>query len=212
MNILILDNNLFFKSKSKGPVCLLNITANKTIVEKQIEILNQVFDKNKITIISGTKSNKIEELFINHKNVIVIENDEYDITNCLFNIKLGIEPFDDSVLIIPSNLIFNKSFFKNLNIQESQIFLTKQPQEIGCILNQSNIENIMWGLPNYWTQVGFFTGKEFELLKYIANQNNTKRWFFLEGLNFILNHGANIKAVLTTSKIFTITKLNDLKK
>lgn len=212
MNILILDNNLFFRSKSKGPVCLLNISAHKTVIEKQIEILNQVFPKNKIIIITGTKSKKIEELLINHKNISIVENKEYDITNCLFNIKLGIEKFDTSVLIIPSNIIFNKYLFKNFNKRESQILLTKQHQEVGCIINNSNIENIMWGLPNYWTKIAFFINKEFELLKYISSQEITKKWFFLEGINFILEKGANIKGVTVNSKILVINKLNDIKK
>jgi len=195
VNILLLNNNPTFRSKSKGPQCLFKVTPRRTILEKQIQILNRSFKGCQISIIEDYKNKKIKNIIKSISNVSIIENQYFDITNCLYNISLGLYKNIDDLLILPGNTYFPPNIFNGFNRKHSQIWITNEIYDIGCSINNGLIENIMWGLPNYWTNIGYFTGKELEMLKNICNKENIKKLFFFEGINYCINNGGEFHAV-----------------
>lgn len=211
-NILILNYSVTYRLKSKGPACLLKVSPRRTLLERQIYLLNKSFKKPNIIIVSGFKHKKIKNISEN-LNVSIIENIDYEKTNCLYNVGLAIQEaqIKKSLLILPGNILFSPSFFNNFDNNYSQLWLTNDYQELGCTINNNKIQNIMWTLPNYWTNISYFTNNEFEFLEdIILNNPNVDKLFLFEAINSIIDKGGIFKPTLKNQQIKLINKATDV--
>lgn len=209
-NILLLNYGVTFRLKSKGPACLLKVSPRKTLLDKQITIINKVFPNSNIIVVSNFKNKKIKTY---PKNVNLIENKFSEETNCLYSIALAMQNLEinDSLFIIPGNIYLKSNLFNKFDKSISQLWLTKQYQELGCIVNENKIQHVMWTLQSYWSNIGFFTGKELNLLKHIINtQDDIEKLFLFEAINKIVDSGGEFKAVTKKNKIKFINKISDL--
>lgn len=208
MNIIILNSSL--STKTKNPPCLFKCSNKQTLLEKQIKILNKSFNNPNIYIIVGVKYKKIKSLIDQFANVSIIENLEFETTSCLYNIGL-IQKITSPVLILQDNILFSETIFKNLNTDISQIWISKESQDIGCVINNEKIEHMMFDLPNYWGNISLLTNFEFKLLQDLYHSNQViDKWFLLEGLNWIIENGGHIQPIYRKGKITTIRKFSDL--
>lgn len=211
-NILLLNYGVTYRVKSKGPACLLKVSPRKTLLEKQVFILNKAFPSATIFIVSGLKQKKIKNLS-NYNNVRIIENEKQEDTNCLYSVSLVLDKFKvrDSLFIIPGNTYFKENLFNTFNSKQSQLWLTHQYQELGCTLSDNKIQNVMWTLPNYWSNICYFYKKEFDLLHQIVSDKSLiEKLFLFEAINSIIDKGGNFDAVLKKNKIKFINKISDL--
>lgn len=206
MNIILLHSSNYNYIKTYGPQCLYSID-NTTVLDKQIDILNQTFKQNNILVITGFKSKKIKNHLKNYKNVFVIENANYETTNDLYSLSLGLEYLDKHALIIQDNILFKPSIFNKFNTNTSKLFLSHaQKFELGCIVSNNNIDNISWGLKNYWTNICYIKNIEFNLLKQLCQNPIIKKWFIMEGLNWIIDNGGQFNTEYINTHITLINK------
>lgn len=194
-------------TKSYGPPCLYKVGRN-TLIEKQIELLNHVFKNPNIFILAGFKYKKIKNHINYINNVKVIENPIYDKTNDLYSIGLILQYIKNNVLIIQDNILIKVNTFYKFKKNSSQIFINEnQKSELGCIINNNElISNISWGLPNYLVNIHYLQNKELELLKYIAINEPTKKWFIAEALNWIIDQGGKLSIKKVSKPLILINK------
>lgn len=213
LNILLLNYLPTYRLKSKGPACLLKVKGNKTLVETQIQLLNKVFENPNIVVLTGFKHKKIKSI-LDPIDISTVENVNFELTNDLYNISLAISNFklSKSILILPGNILLKATLFNNFNDEESQLWLTNEQQELGCIINEDKIQNVMWTLSNYWSNISYFTNREFELLEEIAyKEENINKLFLFEAINSIIDAGGIFKPIIKKQKIQYINKISDVK-
>lgn len=194
MNIVLLHT--YDIIKSVGPRALFQINSKTTVLQRQIHVLNKVFKNPEIVIVAGFRFKKIRRFASIWSNVSVIENKLYEETNELYSLHLAIKdlPVDD-LLIIQNNLIFKEAVFSRFKKDKSQLFLSKDKKfEIGCTLDKNIVQNLSWSLPNYWINITYLRIKEVELLDNIVADYREKKWFLLEGLNYIIQNGGEISS------------------
>ena len=99
------------RMKSYGPKSLIKIHSSCTILDNQINIINQVFKNNcEIFIIIGFEKEKFKT---KKRNVKLLENDDYKEKNILKSISIGLEEATtDNVLLIYGDLVFNLETLK----------------------------------------------------------------------------------------------------
>lgn len=209
INIVLLHASNLNIVKSYGPQCLYQVDQT-TVLSSQIETINQSFKNPNIIIVAGFKYKKIKSHVKDYNNVLVIENTQYEHTNDLYSIYLAMPHLVNNVLIINDNIIFNQTLFNKFKKYQSHLFITnKQTSDIGCILDKhSQINNVSWGLSNYWTNISFFYKNEFEMLKKIANSTKTSKWFLMEAINNIIKHDGIFLGKEINTKIKIIDKMN----
>lgn len=211
MNILLFNYNLNPNLK-KNNISLYPICSKYTFLEKQLGIIKKLFPTSHITCITEEKNKKLKIFEQNNGNILIIENKNQD-SNCLFNFKLYFEENkDNNLLFIPSNLIFNTILFKNFSRKDSKIWITPMPQELGCTITNDYLQNIMWGLSNFWTNILYLKKNEIQILKDVCKNNRYNKHFLFEGINLVLLDGGKIKSVLANSNIKLINKHGDFKK
>lgn len=191
--IIIPAAGLGKRMKIYGPKSLVKINDEHTILSKQIEIINSCFKHCEIIVVGGYQFDKLSS---NVKNVRFIYNKDYESTNVLYSIGLGLKKAKtNKVLIIYGDLVFNKECIDLPFNKESAVVVSSimKDEEVGCIYNNGVLENVFYKIPTKWAQIAFFTGPELDILKQILKQEKTSYWFGFEAINDIITRGGIFK-------------------
>ncbi len=193
------------RMKSYGPKSLLRIH-NKPLIQHQLNIISsRIHIPYEVIIIAGLDADRV---FRNTPHdIIKIENNNYQTTNVVRSIGLGINACTTQhVLLIYGDLAFNPT---TMNIVLDKSWLntnqTMSANEVGCIIEDDNIASLAYDIPTKWAQMGFFTGKEFSLLRTICCNRENDQLFGFEAINTIIDKGGVFKH--TTNKL---SKINDI--
>jgi len=176
------------RMKTYGPKSLLPISTNECILEKQLVTINNTFKYYEVILIGGFEFKTLENKTPN--GIKLIENKDYDTTNVLHSISLGLEAATtNKVLIIYGDLIFNQECLMAPFYKESCLILSDymKSDEVGCVTNNHYVNHMFYQLDNKWAQIAFLTGKELEMLIQIAKDN--PHWFGFEAINSIIDNG-----------------------
>jgi len=206
------SSNLKFKT-TNFPFIKYN---GKSLLEKQIEIINSSFKNVEIIFVcNNTYSLKIFEYIKKQKysNVRIIENANFNITNCCESIRLGINnTFNNKLLIIPEDILLPSCVLKSININSNNVLVCDHNDdnnfEIGAIINYEILENLTIGIKqNYWTEMLFLgIEKSIKELREILFTDNFKNKLFFEAVNK-LNSNQTIEIIKTSQ----CAKLNNAK-
>ena len=170
------------RMKIYGPKSLIAINKKHTILSKQLMSINSCFRRHEIILVGGFEHEKLPRI----PNVKMIVNPDYEHTNVLHSINLALRKIkNNKVVVIYGDLVFNKACLNLPFYKESAIVTsdTMKDEEVGCVVQNGKLEHMFYGLPNKWSQIAFFTGKELELLRDVSHN---KMWFGFEAINEIL--------------------------
>lgn len=215
VSIILLAAGPGNRMKSLGVRSLIKIPNGNTIIEHQLKTINSVFNNNEVILVTGYDSDKVMDKTPN--NIIKIENENYENTNISRSIAIGLRACTtEFVYIIYGDLLFNEQSL-NIPFDRSSLLIDSSGlmdnSQIGCNIDNNNIELLLYGLNNKWAQITFFTNKELRLLKSIVwNRNNDKKFGF-EIINDVIDAGGKFNAIINNNaKIFDIDSGKDLEK
>ena len=101
------------RTRSYEPRCLLKYK-DKTIVENQLEVIFNKFNKCEVTIVGGFDINKIIKKV--GKNARFVENQLFDTTNSGESLRLGVNNSNiDNILFLHGDLVISPEIFDNIN-------------------------------------------------------------------------------------------------
>ena len=212
IDIIIPCAGLGRRMKSYGPKSLIVIKKNLRIIDNQLKLLKKNFPTANIILVTGFESDAV--MNSTPMDIVKIENENYDTTNVMRSIGIGLRACKRDVLIVYGDLIFNNACLE-LDFNHSSIMvgesLMKQ-NEIGCVFNKRMyLENMMYDLPHKWSQIAFFKGVELEMLKKISWDKENYNMFGFEAINKILSQGGKFKCILNkNAKCIDIDSSKDL--
>jgi len=205
-----------YRMKSYGPKCLIDIYDNKSIIERQIEILWSIYPKAEIFVCVGFESEKIRKSLEKYP-VRFIYNPIHETTNVLYSLGLAIQAtISKEVLIVYGDLIFNEHAVRNLR-GDSKVVVDEcgdiGKNEVGLILNEKTVTNFSYGLDSKWAQIVYLTGKELEIFKRTSIKEQNAQWFGYEALNQVIENGGQLHYVKPKlMKVLEIDAPKDLEK
>jgi hypothetical protein len=201
ISIIIPAAGLGTRMKSYGPKSLIPI-GNTNIINTQLKIISEKINvPYEIILVGGFEA---EKLFKNTPhNIIKVENEQYENTNVIRSIGIELQACTtEDILIIYGDLLFNH---QTLNIQFGYSWLltnnTMTPDEIGCNVNEGIISHLSYGLPLKWSQIGYFTKKEFKALFNICCKKENSKSFGFEVINIMIEKGHRFKQILPENSI-----------
>ena len=191
---------------SFGAKSLIKIKNNETLIDRQLKILNDIFVKKEIILITGFESEKVMENTPDY--LIKIENPYYDTTNVLKSISIGLRAATtDNVIIVYGDLFFNHNIFMVAFNNESMIVVDSsghmKEDEVGCILHDNYLQHMCYELPNKWAQIIFLTGKELQIFSQIAHNKKNSKHFGFEAINALLELGGKLIPFFPENAIVT---------
>lgn len=194
------------KSNKRGykNIPLTIIEDNKTLLDKQIETINLVYNNSEIIVISGFEHDKVVKHLDRkkHKNVRIIENHDYKSSNIVDGWRLGLNAaLEDDTYIIHGDRIFDVSYIQ-CKYKDTHTFVhdyNKKNYDFGLIFNEDTFINMSYGLPDVWSEIFFISKKDFNLFRDTINQSRNKRIYSIDGL-------INVVARKTTISVMSKTK------
>ena len=217
IGIIIPAAGLGKRMKSRGPKPLIKIDENTTILQNQIKNIQDSFDKHKIVLVGGFESDRL--MNESPSELIKVENEFYEDTNVSRSLGIALRTVStlERILIIYGDLVFNKNALEVLNYNTSSVFALGDfmgEEEVGCIINhKGNLEHMMYDLPQKWSQIAYFEGKELDYLKQIVWNRNNNRLFGFEIINKIIEKGGRFECKYVEDiKIVDVDTSKDIQK
>lgn len=198
ISIIIPAAGLGTRMKSYGPKSLIKIKDSTTIIENQLKYIFKYFYKPQVILVTGFKSEKIRNLLSNRR-IEIVENEAWETTNVGHSIALGMSKIKHkNVILLNGDLVFNAWTLKVPFGMYSMMLVDKlgymKDEEVGCLIANSNVINVMYDLPDKWAQIVYFTGKELELLKWHLARYEYSYHYTFEIINSIIADGGKFFA------------------
>jgi CTP:phosphocholine cytidylyltransferase-like protein len=199
LSIIILSSSPGYRMKSHGPKSLIKGKDGITILQKQLEIIQNEFIHYEVIVIGGFE---IDKLVKNRPSGIrIVENLIYDQSNEMEDIRLGINnALFDNLLIISGDIYFDANVIRNIT-QKSTLIVDSSDKllddDIGTTVVDNNVTIMSISIRSpKWAKIAYFTDKEAKLLRQFAGNRDNGRLFLFEGVNYILEKGGEFKAKL----------------
>lgn len=193
--VIILAAGLGSRTRSYEPRCLLKY-GGKVLLDNQIEILSDKFNKSEISVVCGFDYQRILKRV--DKKARIVENQIYEDSNSGESLKLAINnSFKSNIFFIHGDLFISPEIFNNVKFDKSFILVDSSnkfdEREVGVTIVNNFATILSYNLPTKWCQMGFITGKEFEIVKKLfAKQDfNSKYLLTFEIINKIIELGGN---------------------
>lgn len=200
INIVIPVAGMGRRMKSYGPKALINLSQSVPLLCRQLNILQDVYPKANIVIVSGFAHDKIvktiDEWKINKnlssKDIVMVYNKDYERYNVARSIMLGLENCQhDNTLIVYGDLIFNKETISNVEYSKSGMLLANDKQfekfEVGVSAQNNKIHNFAYSIKTKWSQICYLNKEHSNLFASIAKTDKCKKYFSFEIFNIMLD-------------------------
>ena len=205
ISIIIPAAGIGTRMKSYGPKPLLSVN-NKYLVNYQLDIIRDKINiPHEVILVAGHGADRV---FKNTPHdIIKVENEHYTETNVVRSICLGLHACTTkNILLIYGDLVFNP---QTLEVPFTSSWLLTNTSmsegEVGCNIDKGHIVSLSYDLPIKWSQIGYFTKKEFKLLQSICNKRDNDQFFGFEIINNILSGGGRFKNLFIQG-----SKINDM--
>lgn len=201
--------------KIYGPKSLIKINGKHSIISRQLKIVRNKFEEHEIIVVCGDELNAVRKGISDTTNIKFVHNENATTTNVVYSIGLGLQQATtEKILIVYGDLIFEKCCL-DLSFKQSTVVVTTRgmkTEEVGCICNNTKLENIFYQLPLKWAQISYFCGKELKYLKEISLDKRYSNWFGFEAINEIINRGGEFLVESPDGWAMDIDSSYDLKK
>lgn len=184
MKCIILGDKFQKRMKSKGCVGLIKINNSTNLVQHQCDVLTKYFPEADIIYVCGFEHKKLLNFLDKNpqlKNKLkIIYNQNYDIYNSAYSLYLTKEHLSDDCIILSGDHIIGNIFQKFSKLDHSQVFISRNnTKNLGCIINDSIIENIAHDLDNYLYDIYYISKNDIaQLYSHIDNKSNHNCFVF----------------------------------
>tara|TARA_Y100000356_G_scaffold39633_1_gene30639 strand:- start:2385 stop:3089 length:705 start_codon:yes stop_codon:yes gene_type:complete len=200
------------RMKSYGPKCLLQANQKETILEKTISNIKREYPFSDIIVVAGFESNKVISSLPHY--VRIVENSSFEETNIVESIRLGINAAaNKKLLIVYGDLIFNVYSIRDLTNNGTCVIIDSKSRfkddEVGVTIVKDKVTTFAYGLEKKWSQIAYFEGEDFDMLKKLCSNKKRSRLYPFEIFNMMIESGVKIKAI--EPKRMTIKEIDSLK-
>jgi NDP-sugar pyrophosphorylase family protein len=192
---------------------------NTTVIEHQINTIQNVYSKADIIIVINDDGNKIRKLIREkYPTIRCVYNPNICDTNILYSISMGLYTIlNNKVLIIPGDIIFNEDSIRGITTGQSKTLIDTNhyisKTKIGIISTNNIVENYCYDIPLKWGKILYLEGNEYRMFEGIATNKDYTKWCFHEGLNKLIEVGGKIRSFYPDSYfIFEIDTPQDIER
>ena len=194
------------RMRSYGPKSLIRVKNNDNIITRQLSILTKYFESPEVILIGGFEADKL--MNNTPEWLIKVENENYDTTNVVRSIGMGIRAATKkNILIVYGDLVFNEETFKHIELDSSLLLIDESglmtKDEVGCNIANGQIQYLIPDVPNKWAQIAYLTGVELEIFKKISWDKKNSRYFGFEAINKVMEKGGKFKAISPKGMMIT---------
>lgn len=169
------------------------------LINHQIAMIREkfpnIFD---IVVVLGFDADRIFRVL--PPGVRVVENESFETTNISRSVAIGLKASrSENIFVVYGDILFGREAFDNFT-QNSCVAIDTfgriDESKIGVTVENNRVVNLAYGLENgLWAQLGFFRGREIDLLRKITYNRENDPLCGFEILNKVLHKGGKIEAI-----------------
>jgi GTP:adenosylcobinamide-phosphate guanylyltransferase len=216
ISVIILAANIGYRMKSYGVKSLYKIAKHETILDRQIENINQAIPNNEIIVVTGFEAKKMAKT--RPLDIVMVENQNYENTNEIEQIRIGLNAVTtDNVLILHGDLLFNASTLRNLPYERSFVVHDSKKRfeynSIGVTVVDNFATIFAYGVLTKWCYIIYLTGRDLKAFKSVCGNRRFEKLYTFEALNIILNKKHKLLSIEPPKmNIIKINTVKDLEK
>ena len=218
LNVIIPAAGIGKRMKSRGPKGLLRLGHGITILERQIRMILKVHPESEIVVVAGFEYEKVRDELWGQFPVRFICNYEYETTNVIHSVGLGLDAcLPGRLLIIHGDLVFNQQTITGLAGEASSLLIVDNqlsPEEVGICAPEGIVMTLSYALDSKWGQMAFLRDDELKIFQEaIRTHRMASQWFLYEAINYVISKGGIFHAHNPHgAKIVEVDKYSDLTK
>ena len=202
--------------RSYEPRSLLRI-GNKSLIDHQINTINQCLGYPEIINVVGCHANKVVKK--TREKVRNVENQLYETTNSSESLRLAFNnTCNKNILFMHGDLYFNEHTLKKLRYDKSFVLVDNENRiketEVGVTICNGKLSIMSYGLDTKWAQMAYITAKEYKILKGIFQkyENQDRKKLSFEIINMIVSLGGKFECYEPEKMSITeIDRIKDIK-
>lgn len=198
-SVIIVAAGVGNRVRSIGSRSLIQLTSTETVLDKQINNINEAFPNNEIILVTGFDADRV--LKAAPSNIITIENERYEETNVVRSIAIGLYAArNERVVILHGDLVFSTETLKHAGFNNKSALIVhpndnKQQDKLGCIIDNGVVEHMLYGLPHKWAEIMYLTGRELKLFSSLAKRRDKEKLLDFEIINSVIEKGGEFLAI-----------------
>lgn len=194
ITVAIIASRQFAYTKQLGNLFLCKNLNGTTLLDYQISLINNVYPKADIVVVSGYMCEKLHTKRNNKYRVV--ENQLFDQTNEFEDIRLIVNNiYTNNLILINGHLMFNKVCLQ-YNGQSSLLYKDgDNKQELGLTILDGNVTRIDFGLNGtIFDQICCLNRHELDILRKFIHNKDKNKLMLSEVLNMIMENGGSFLA------------------
>lgn len=213
VDTVILTAGIGARVKSYEPRGLLKFK-NTTLVEHQIQTVNEVLPKSGLITVVGYDANKVIKKIWGKSRIV--ENQIFEDSNSGESLRIAINSSSaNAILFFHGDLFFEKEIFNGIDFSESFALINTSfnEKEVGVTVVDKYISIFSYGVETKWSQIAFLRNNELEILRKLILKNdfNGKYLLSFELLNKVIELGGKIKPIMISgNKIKELDSMKDI--
>lgn len=188
ITVIIYGSNATPRMRSFGPKSLFKDMNGKYLIQHQINAIKSAIPNCEIILITGYESDKVAKR--RPKAIRIVENQNYETTNEVEDIRLGLNnAMNSNILLIPSDAFLTSSVLNNIHSDTCIMTSEEKPKyEIGATVVNNKVTILSLEIKKVkWCSILYFEEPYTDILyNFVSNKENSKLFLF-EAINFILN-------------------------
>lgn len=201
LTVVILGGSIGYRMKSYGAKSLVKLTSGKNILETQLQTLSSVYNNYEVILTTGYEADKVIKNLPDPKLIRIVENQKYEETNVLEEIRLALNNCitADNILFIYGDVVFNTVAIEDITKDgNSSTIIHKgrgpDDEKIGITLVNEKVTSFGYGINPEWGYITYLTGRELDVFKKIAQDRDKNKLYMFEALNLMLDKNCQLKA------------------
>lgn len=204
------------KSSRRGcrNIPLMKINRTQTIIDNQIQTINNAYKNNEIILVSGFEHKNL----VNHihsqsyENIRIIENQAYKDSSVIDGWRIAMNAcVPENTYIIHGDRTFTGNCISNDNKHSCLITHTsdKHNYNLGILArNDDQLMNVSYGLPNVWSEMFFLAKTDFLNAREVLNNYEKYKLYSIE--QFINYFSEKTKIMILKKKTQDVKTLKEL--
>lgn len=196
MKFIVLGDKFQKGMKSKGCPALIKTQDNVPVFVRQYEVIKTKYPSSEIVYVSGFESKRLNNYLLkNHMpDISLVFNENYGTSGDGHSLSLVSNSLDDDTFIIFGHTFLCRQMFSRFNLNNgSQIMISPNDNNLGCILNDGVVTNIAFDLPTSIDNIYYVSKTDIDMLSEYATQTRYRNYFTFELINKMIARGVDIK-------------------
>lgn len=216
-SIILLYDIYINRTKSYGPIALLNINNKIKIIDYHISFIYANFKNPEIIVCVGSEADKIIK-YINTKykniNIRIVENQIHKETNACESLRLCFNNTNNNNILIINGLTLPKKI--DYPKQDGVMLYVSENNkkiDIGININENNkVEYMSFNNKNIWLDVMWVTQRRaINIIKNILSQETYKRKMWFELINEVISEKIDVNYTMIKNQMLKIDMIKNLK-